>query len=182
MKASNSAIEHIQTDCLEDYKKEIEKSVEELVEVQKNVMVDYAQKCKIPLEKSNESDKSSRPSNKNSEVLWIDSRIVLGKNENSFIEDTLGDPKKLNLVFRASEHDFKAQTFHEKCDNLPHTLTIIKTEFNKRIAGYTPLTWNSAQGIAADSSGASFMLSLDCLLYTSPSPRDQRGSRMPSSA
>ena len=26
------------------------------------------------------------------------------------------------------------------------------------------------------------MLSLFCLLYTSPSPRDQRGSRMPSSA
>ena len=25
-------------------------------------------------------------------------------------------------------------------------------------------------------------LSRDCLLYTSPSPRDQRGSRMPSSA
>ena len=27
-----------------------------------------------------------------------------------------------------------------------------------------------------------FFLSLSCLLYTSPSPRDQRGSRMPSSA
>ena len=27
-----------------------------------------------------------------------------------------------------------------------------------------------------------FMQKLDCLLYTSPSPRDQRGSRMPSSA
>ena len=27
-----------------------------------------------------------------------------------------------------------------------------------------------------------FVLSLFCLLYTSPSPRDQRGSRMPSSA
>ena len=26
------------------------------------------------------------------------------------------------------------------------------------------------------------ILSYDCLLYTSPSPRDQRGSRMPSSA
>ena len=33
--------------------------------------------------------------------------------------------------------------------------------------------------IAALSSWAVF---LDCLLYTSPSPRDQRGSRMPSSA
>ena len=29
---------------------------------------------------------------------------------------------------------------------------------------------------------AFFFLSLTCLLYTSPSPRDQRGSRMPSSA
>ena len=28
----------------------------------------------------------------------------------------------------------------------------------------------------------SFVLSVCCLLYTSPSPRDQRGSRMPSSA
>ena len=31
-------------------------------------------------------------------------------------------------------------------------------------------------------SGASSAFDIDCLLYTSPSPRDQRGSRMPSSA
>ena len=30
--------------------------------------------------------------------------------------------------------------------------------------------------------GGFIALLLDCLLYTSPSPRDQRGSRMPSSA
>ena len=30
--------------------------------------------------------------------------------------------------------------------------------------------------------GFTVRLSSDCLLYTSPSPRDQRGSRMPSSA
>ena len=35
-------------------------------------------------------------------------------------------------------------------------------------------------GIEADPQAAS--LAQDCLLYTSPSPRDQRGSRMPSSA
>ena len=37
-----------------------------------------------------------------------------------------------------------------------------------------------------DTDGGQFVkfccLDLDCLLYTSPSPRDQRGSRMPSSA
>ena len=36
--------------------------------------------------------------------------------------------------------------------------------------------------IKASSLLASLELSKDCLLYTSPSPRDQRGSRMPSSA
>ena len=34
----------------------------------------------------------------------------------------------------------------------------------------------------AGSPGDALALVADCLLYTSPSPRDQRGSRMPSSA
>ena len=38
---------------------------------------------------------------------------------------------------------------------------------------------NGFTNIGNDSSGANV---IDCLLYTSPSPRDQRGSRMPSSA
>ena len=48
------------------------------------------------------------------------------------------------------------------------------------------------EGITADDANADFrthnfhtgniMVSVYCLLYTSPSPRDQRGSRMPSSA
>ena len=40
-----------------------------------------------------------------------------------------------------------------------------------------------ASGIISEiNSGKSIALISDCLLYTSPSPRDQRGSRMPSSA
>ena len=35
---------------------------------------------------------------------------------------------------------------------------------------------------AGNLGGGGFMLAYICLLYTSPSPRDQRGSRMPSSA
>ena len=36
--------------------------------------------------------------------------------------------------------------------------------------------------VVADRSGAPGDMKYGCLLYTSPSPRDQRGSRMPSSA
>ena len=36
--------------------------------------------------------------------------------------------------------------------------------------------------ITMATSALTTLLSMSCLLYTSPSPRDQRGSRMPSSA
>ena len=42
----------------------------------------------------------------------------------------------------------------------------------------TPEDWASAYAGFI----AGLMLTALCLLYTSPSPRDQRGSRMPSSA
>ena len=42
---------------------------------------------------------------------------------------------------------------------------------------------NEAQGSTPRETGAWMLVSeASCLLYTSPSPRDQRGSRMPSSA
>ena len=46
--------------------------------------------------------------------------------------------------------------------------------------GFDPSpAWFGAQAVHRVSLGAFFFF---CLLYTSPSPRDQRGSRMPSSA
>ena len=46
--------------------------------------------------------------------------------------------------------------------------------------GATALRFDIAMGKAVAAAGMS--CSSRCLLYTSPSPRDQRGSRMPSSA
>ena len=44
------------------------------------------------------------------------------------------------------------------------------------------LNMNSALGDGRNVAGDTSVLVTSCLLYTSPSPRDQRGSRMPSSA
>ena len=48
----------------------------------------------------------------------------------------------------------------------------------------TAETWEQAQEIAKDIGTMPLIIrpAFTCLLYTSPSPRDQRGSRMPSSA
>ena len=46
--------------------------------------------------------------------------------------------------------------------------------------GEVPFLWNPPVVVLC--AGVSFAIHWACLLYTSPSPRDQRGSRMPSSA
>ena len=71
--------------------------------------------------------------------------------------------KKLSLIFKASEHDYRAYFFHYFCDNTPHTFTLIKTEFGNVIAGYTPLAWNSSSYYSHDVEGLSFLLSLDMM-------------------
>ena len=62
-----------------------------------------------------------------------------------------------------------------KIDTALHTIE----KSNKSLAGALPDNYFSRLGL----DGSKLAALLDtCLLYTSPSPRDQRGSRMPSSA
>ncbi len=71
-------------------------------------------------------------------------------------------PQSAKLLYRASENNFKADKFHEKCDNIPHTLTLCETVHGKVIGGYTPLVWEKAKigQCQKDDSGSSFIFSL----------------------
>lgn len=39
------------------------------------------------------------------------------------------------------------EKFYENCSNIPNTLILIKTEFNKVIGGFTPLIWKKYEGV-----------------------------------
>ncbi len=41
--------------------------------------------------------------------------------------------KQVKFLFRASDHGFCVKKFHEKCDSIPNTLTVVRTEFDKKI-------------------------------------------------
>jgi hypothetical protein len=71
-------------------------------------------------------------------------------------------PQSANLLYRASENNFKADKFHENCDNIPHTLTLCETVHGKVIGGYTPLAWDHSKNSQCqkDESGSSFIFSL----------------------
>jgi hypothetical protein len=82
--------------------------------------------------------------------------------------------RSLKLLYRASEHNFSTTDFHQCCDVVPNTLTLVKTEFGNVIGGFTPLTWNRARDghYEPDSLLDTFLFSLTLkqkMLLTNPS-------------
>lgn len=49
---------------------------------------------------------------------------------------------KFNLIYKATELDDKASTFHQKCDNVNITLVLIETIKGIRFGGFTTQNWN----------------------------------------
>ena len=80
--------------------------------------------------------------------------------------------------------DTPLNTTQTYADRLEEGLKQLKSEFKDPASGES-LIKNTTKVVGAYGAGGSFDKSrcyMSCLLYTSPSPRDQRGSRMPSSA
>ena len=80
-------------------------------------------------------------------------------NMKNFFNKTI---KSINLLYRASDNGFLTSKFHEKCDGIANTLTVIETEFNRKIGGFTPCAWDSPEdnGYGADNLKESFIFSL----------------------
>lgn len=56
----------------------------------------------------------------------------------------------MQLVFRASDNNFRAKAFHEACDEVSDTLVVARTEFGKTIAGYSHYKWGKEQEAKAN--------------------------------
>jgi hypothetical protein len=69
--------------------------------------------------------------------------------------------KGIKLLFKASQNGFLAGKFHQICDGIFNTVTLIKTEFGKIIGGYTPLKWKRGESCyTKDENLMSFVFSL----------------------
>ncbi|KAK8795560.1 hypothetical protein WA158_000217 [Blastocystis sp. Blastoise] len=74
-------------------------------------------------------------------------RVLTSKSMEISLINWLGKEKKWKLLFRASEHEYKASEFHKYCDNKYPTVTIIKhIGHDNKInifGGYTTQYWES---------------------------------------
>ena len=99
----------------------------------------------------------------------IDLKVLLYKKNFEkyirFISETLNCPNKIELIFRASEHAFKANAFHTHCDNINDTLVLVRTSFGRTLGGYSHYKWNDERkdynGYVHDSGRRSFLMQLD---------------------
>ena len=105
-------------------------------------------------------------------IKKIDSKIIKSKKEIDFLEKRLkrDDPMLMKrtviykLLYRATKYGNSAYSFHQKCDNIFGTLTIIKTSKGMRFGGYTEKSWSTDGNSGAtkkDNKGIAFCYSLD---------------------
>jgi hypothetical protein len=67
--------------------------------------------------------------------------------------------KGLKKLYQASIDGGECSIFHKKCDNIPNTLTIIKSAGYRRFGGFTTVEWDTSGKFKDDKK--SFLFSLD---------------------
>ena len=77
---------------------------------------------------------------KNASKLLVDTQLV-NEQYDGKLREWLGNDYKWKLLYRASEHDYTAKSFHEYCDNKGPTLVVIKSRGGWIFGGYTTKSW-----------------------------------------
>ena len=68
----------------------------------------------------------------------------------------------MELLFTASKHNFSSSAFHKYCDNIPDTLTLVRTGGGKTIAGYSHYKWNQVKDDYVNDNGRRvFLIQMD---------------------
>ena len=153
--------------------KTLKTSIEKLENQNKLVndnLINLNKDNKLLFEKISKLEKIIEDNNKINNENIIDNTKILANNikkqkriTNWIKEKTKTNEVKYELIFRKGENGEEAEDFHKYCDNKGPTLTLIKTNKNYIIGGFTPLNWeNDEEGISVyDNSNQTFIFSIN---------------------
>ena len=96
-------------------------------------------------------------------IFEIDSKIIKNRSQLNLIKFTLINiyhkEPKFKLLFRATRDGERAYNFHQHCDGIPNTLSIMEGVKGYSFGGYTEATWDSTSGCKSGKN--QFLFSLD---------------------
>ena len=117
---------------------------------------------KLKIEEQNQEIKTLKDiiekNSSKSEIMNYDEKEMLCKEIENKMDQRIKEIKKL---YQAKNDGGDPINFHSKCDNIPNTLVLIKSEGNKKFGGFTPIPWKSEGGYIQDSENKTFIFSLD---------------------
>ena len=73
---------------------------------------------------------------------FLKESIISEEKYDSYLKEWVGD-YKWRLLYRASEHGYRAESFHDYCDNKGSTLVVIKSSGGWIFGGYTTRSWST---------------------------------------
>ena len=85
--------------------------------------------------------KISRYYFKNPSELLPDTQIV-NQQYDAILREWIGSDNKWKLIYSSSEHEYRAKSFHEYCDDKGPTLIVIKSSGGWIFGGYTTRSWS----------------------------------------
>jgi hypothetical protein len=88
----------------------------------------------------------------------MDSTILSGTQENSFLALTGFENKAFSMLWRGSRDGFDAAAFHRLCDGKASTVTVIKNTNGFIFGGFTSIPWSSSGNYKADRTAFLFSL------------------------
>ena len=90
---------------------------------------------------------------------WLLNSLILNENECLSLAE-MTKSSNGELLYRATKDGFTAQAFHSKCDEIPHTITIIKNDLDCVFGGYSSESWKSKNRDCDDEDENAFIFSL----------------------
>jgi len=60
--------------------------------------------------------------------------------------DFFGGSKRFEVLYDAKVHGYSNATFHQKCDNIDGTVTLVTLQNGAKFGGYNPSQWTSEGG------------------------------------
>ena len=158
---------------LNDNYKNLESNYKKIIEENKNIKEEN-ENIKEEIKNIKEENKNIKEENNNiknrvKNLEEIINKIIINSSimeENEFdmikssIEKTMNKKiKGINKLYQATIDGGDPEIFHKKCNNIPNTLILYKSEGNRRFGGFTSLCWNSEGKTILDKN--CFLFSLD---------------------
>ena len=145
----------------------VESLIEQINEMKKEI--------KVNKEEMNEMKKEIKKINEKLDILFkekakadgIDSKIIKKNEELNLISDRIKNTEllknkkiKYKLLYRGTRDGMNPSSFHQKCNSIPQTVSIVQTTKGYKFGGYAEKTWENHNGIWIKDD-KSFVFSID---------------------